>query len=367
MALFAGTGECLAATSEPLARELDRVGAELCKTFELKCRSKAKSRAKSRKVKSAKAKAATKKPAGKARQAAKAPAPKIKVPVPAAKPAVAEAKSSPALPLLPEPRSKPVVAAALDAPLGPPLPPALPPPVIPLPRDKPPASPVASMTVEAPPRTPPPEPETKATGSVAAIAPVAKPAPPPSPAKTDPAAQCLAALKADGVEFAPAPIPAATGPCQVENPVKLSRIGAVSLPDQPVLNCKFAGIFASWLTEVAEPVVVSKSGSRLSKLATGPGYQCRGRNGDSSAKLSEHGLGNAVDITFLATSDGKTIQIADALDQGSPSHDLLKGLRTSACGYFTTVLGPGANAAHAAHFHFDLGRHGKSDTYRICE
>ena len=46
---------------------------------------------------------------------------------------------------------------------------------------------------------------------------------------------------------------------------------------------------------------------------------------------------------------------------------VLSALRTSACGYFTTVLGPGSNAAHANHLHFDLGQHGKSGTYRICE
>jgi hypothetical protein len=31
------------------------------------------------------------------------------------------------------------------------------------------------------------------------------------------------------------------------------------------------------------------------------------------------------------------------------------------------VLGPGTNAAHAEHFHFDVLRHGASDNYRICE
>jgi hypothetical protein len=45
----------------------------------------------------------------------------------------------------------------------------------------------------------------------------------------------------------------------------------------------------------------------------------------------------------------------------------MRALRISGCGYFTTVLGPGANAAHAEHFHFDLGIHGKSGNYRICE
>jgi hypothetical protein len=42
-------------------------------------------------------------------------------------------------------------------------------------------------------------------------------------------------------------------------------------------------------------------------------------------------------------------------------------MRRAACGWFTTVLGPGADAAHAEHFHFDIARHGNSDFYRICE
>jgi len=42
-------------------------------------------------------------------------------------------------------------------------------------------------------------------------------------------------------------------------------------------------------------------------------------------------------------------------------------LRTAACGYFTTVLGPGANPAHDHHFHFDFKKRGKSYNYRICE
>jgi Extensin-like protein C-terminus len=31
------------------------------------------------------------------------------------------------------------------------------------------------------------------------------------------------------------------------------------------------------------------------------------------------------------------------------------------------VLGPGANTAHANHYHLDLGVHGTSGNYRICE
>lgn len=47
--------------------------------------------------------------------------------------------------------------------------------------------------------------------------------------------------------------------------------------------------------------------------------------------------------------------------------DLVRVLRTTACAYFTTVLGPGSDSAHEEHFHFDTGMHGATPNYRICE
>ena len=46
---------------------------------------------------------------------------------------------------------------------------------------------------------------------------------------------------------------------------------------------------------------------------------------------------------------------------------VLATLRTAACGWFTTILGPGSDAAHATHWHLDIERHGSSDRYRICQ
>jgi hypothetical protein len=42
-------------------------------------------------------------------------------------------------------------------------------------------------------------------------------------------------------------------------------------------------------------------------------------------------------------------------------------MRTAACGWFTTVLGPGSDAFHANHMHLDIEKHGPSGSYRICE
>lgn len=159
--------------------------------------------------------------------------------------------------------------------------------------------------------------------------------------------------------------------CHVQNPVRLQYVKAqndlIKLPEAPLLNCKYAVQFSKWLSESAAPILSAQLNTSLEKVSTGPGYDCRGRNGDMFAKISEHGRGNAVDISTFSMHDGKVINVADAQNPSSSSYTILRGLRTSACGYFTTVLGPGSNAAHAFHFHFDLGIHGKSGIYRICE
>jgi hypothetical protein len=46
---------------------------------------------------------------------------------------------------------------------------------------------------------------------------------------------------------------------------------------------------------------------------------------------------------------------------------LVGALRMTACGYFTTVLGPGADPQHETHLHLDMLMHGGSANYRICE
>jgi hypothetical protein len=178
---------------------------------------------------------------------------------------------------------------------------------------------------------------------------------------------CLQKLRAAGAKFSVPAVNVDSGACHVENPVNLNSVISIELPEGPLLNCKFALQFTKWLKESGAPILSAQLGSPLKKIATGPGYECRGRNGDSSAKISEHGFGNAVDIATLHLQDGRVLNVEDAIQPNGANSAAWHGLRTSACGYFTTVLGPGSNAAHEKHFHFDLGVHGKSGNYRICE
>jgi hypothetical protein len=182
---------------------------------------------------------------------------------------------------------------------------------------------------------------------------------------------CLSALKALGVDFDSVPQPAGQASCKVQQPVQLKSVRMrgvnLQLPDRPILNCAFARRFVSWLKEAGGPAATATQGFAMTEFYTGPGYQCRGRNGDASAKISEHGYGNAIDVERIKFSDGQVFLVHDALDPSAKAYKTLKAIRKSACARFTTVLGPGTNAAHREHFHFDAGMHGKSATYKICE
>lgn len=158
--------------------------------------------------------------------------------------------------------------------------------------------------------------------------------------------------------------------CGVRNPVVFSTFASagakVRISEKLTLDCRFANTFATWLVDVVSPLAREHLGASLTRIQTGPGYNCRTRNRKKGAKLSEHAYGNAIDIASFTLSTKRRLAIGST-DLTPQERRFLRAVRTTACGYFTTVLGPGSNAAHDTHYHLDLGRHGRSGKYRICE
>jgi hypothetical protein len=315
----------------------------------------------------------------------KVPTPELK-PQPPTPPVVKEAAKPAAAPI---PRAKPVEAAAkaADAP-APVIPQAQPPVtgelVIPIPRNRPsllptlpPVAPAIVRIPEAPSETTPPDATPSVVKRAESKPPEAKPPETatasiaPNTAPAEGASDCQRGLRNSKVTFDVEAVSFGQATCPVVDHVRLHSVvtpsGTVTFPDGPVFNCRFAQQFARWVSDTGSAVVLAQMNKRLEKVATGPGYDCRHRNGDSSGKMSEHAAGDAVDITSMTMAGGTTIRVADAINPAAPSYAVLRVLRTTACGYFSTVLGPGSNEAHKEHYHFDLGIHGKSGNYRICE
>jgi hypothetical protein len=190
----------------------------------------------------------------------------------------------------------------------------------------------------------------------------APPPPPEAPQAPQPTetAACLAELKTNEVEAQTVPAPSAPSEvCGVAEPVRMTSIGLadgakIDLPDRPILDCPFALVFSGFARDLMAPLATAILGSRVSAIGTGPG-----------GAPNPHGKGIAVDVAQIALADRRRIAVGH---EAEPSEVLfVKTMRKAACGWFTTVLGPGSNAAHAEHFHFDILHHGGSDNYRICE
>jgi hypothetical protein len=179
---------------------------------------------------------------------------------------------------------------------------------------------------------------------------------------------CVARLRAAGHVVAPAESPGG-GACAIADPVRLESFafagGRVALPDRPTLSCAFASDAAEFVALVAAPLAQASLGSAPTSMNTGPGHECRGRNRVAGAKISAHGRGLAIDVAALRLADGRVVSVERPSDQRERAY--LHALRRAACGWFTTVLGPGADAAHANHIHLDSERHGASDRYRLCQ
>nr|WP_306267572.1 extensin family protein [Pararhizobium sp. IMCC3301] len=124
---------------------------------------------------------------------------------------------------------------------------------------------------------------------------------------------------------------------------------------------------AKWVETVVQPSARKVFGSDIVSLRVAASFACRARNGVKGAKLSEHGYGNAIDISAFTLANGKTVTVAKGWNGPGAQRQFLRAVNAGACRYFTTVLGPKADRYHQDHFHLDLARHGKSGTYRICK
>jgi hypothetical protein len=202
--------------------------------------------------------------------------------------------------------------------------------------------------------------------------------PPPSPAPTGDAepplvstsamdesdrAQCVSELASKKVVFEQ-PKEATREGCRLSAPVSLTLVatqfGDVSLPAKPSMLCSFGLKFTDWVRDVAAPLTFAYTGQKLAEIETGPGFACTARYDKLGALPSEHAKGDAIDVVSFVLADKRRVTVR-ALGP------LVGALRMTACGYFTTVLGPGADPQHETHLHLDMLMRGGTANYRICE
>ncbi len=141
------------------------------------------------------------------------------------------------------------------------------------------------------------------------------------------------------------------GACGVKDAYRVTSAAGVRLSQPATISRKTAVQLDKWLRRHAIPIIGNKGGG-LVQIQVAAHYSCRTRNSRPGARLSEHALGNAIDISAFVLADGTRLTVLK--DWSGRNSRVLKRLHASACGPFGTVLGPNSDRHHQDHFHFDV-------------
>jgi len=153
--------------------------------------------------------------------------------------------------------------------------------------------------------------------------------------------------------------------------VPLGRPGAAitarpaAVSPAATLACPLVSVLDRFVSDSVQPAAARWFGQPVVEIKQISAYSCRGMNGDSSARISEHAFGNALDIAAFTLVDGRTITVKDGWHGAPEEQGFLHDVQSAACGLFTTVLAPGSNAYHYDHMHVDLMR--RTSGHIVCQ
>jgi Extensin-like protein C-terminus len=155
--------------------------------------------------------------------------------------------------------------------------------------------------------------------------------------------------------------PPALGPARA--PYSPTQVAAAVEPPA-TLACPIVAALDQWVSEAVQPAAMRWFGQPVVAIKQISAYSCRGMNGNSHARISEHAFGNALDIAAFTLADGRRITVKDGWHGSPEEQGFLRDVQGAACERFTTVLAPGYNVYHYNHIHVDLMR--RASGHRSC-
>lgn len=167
---------------------------------------------------------------------------------------------------------------------------------------------------------------------------------------------CFAALDQAGVEYRRLP-DIGTGTCVAGQRAAITGWPRAPAPIRPAgvaPSCAVGAALLLWQRDVVQPLARLHLGRNVRLIEHLGSYNCRSISG--SDRPSQHSTGNAIDISAFVLSDGRRVSLVEHWDALDGRSAFLRAVRGGACGYFTTVLSPDYNDAHADHFHFDQAK-----------
>jgi len=168
--------------------------------------------------------------------------------------------------------------------------------------------------------------------------------------------QCRADLARERVDFRIVPDRLYDNGCSVIGAVQLADIGTPS-SGLGAMKCPLARQYARWVRDIVQPAARQLLGSPVARIETLGTYACRPVNGREGARLSEHGLANAVDVAGFTLADGRRVTVLNGWSgEDERIRTFLRAAHRGGCQLFRVGMGPESNALHRDHLHFDLGQ-----------
>ena len=172
--------------------------------------------------------------------------------------------------------------------------------------------------------------------------------------KVDPKA-CFAALDAAGIGYQAVADRETGEGCGFEDAARLRQStvpwGAAGLP----LTCPMIAALTIWERHDLQPAAERLLGTQVARVNHYGSYACRNVSNAHTGRRSQHATANALDVAGFRLADGREVSVVRHWENGGAEGRFLAEVHDAACGRFASVLGPAYNAAHADHFHFDMG------------
>ncbi len=145
----------------------------------------------------------------------------------------------------------------------------------------------------------------------------------------------------------------------------VAAFGPVAMKPAATLACPIVSALDRWFADSVQPAAQRWFGTRVAEIKQISAYSCRGMNGNSRARISEHAFGNALDIASFTLADGRVVTVKNGWKGMPEEQGFLRDIQAAACQQFNTVLAPGSNIYHYDHIHVDLMRRKSQRT--ICQ
>jgi len=125
-------------------------------------------------------------------------------------------------------------------------------------------------------------------------------------------------------------------------------------PGESNMQCPLSVAVYLWQREV-DALARKHFDQPLVKIHHYGSYSCRRQRGNGSGNWSEHAFANAWDVAAFELKNGTVISVLKDWDEPRKKRNFLRETRSAACDIFRVTLSPDFNAAHADHFHLDMG------------